>query len=198
MKWSLVYLACLLSIVVVVPAGRAQLQGTDQTRTVSAGGADVVRAVITLSRALDMSTTEEEELVMEHFIRELAYVESRDGLDTEEEGGGIWSTSSAVFEQTKQFVATNPDYNDTIYQNFDTVWSDLDHMDLEIPLYSGLAVKVHLLRLHQENTILTSTNTDADRAHYWLTHFKNGEGHTEVWIERVNQLREVESKPERK
>ena len=193
------YLTCLLSTAIVHPVGRAQLQGTDRTRIASAGGADVVRAVITLSRALGRSSiTEEEEQVMDQFVRQFAYVETRDGRDAEvQEGGGIWKISSATFEQTNQFLATNPDHNDTIYQNFDTVWSDLEYVDLEIPLYSGLAVKIHLVRLHQVGSVLSSTSTDADRAHYWNTNFKDGAENIQVWIYGVAELREVESKCKR-
>ena len=197
MEWSVVVHVILLFCSSSAPASRAQLQGTDLTKVNSARGADVVEAVIALSRVFN-AFTEDQEQPVHYFIRHMAYVESRDGQDTAgQPGGGIWRITPAIFEQTRQFIMANMDHDNAIYENFDTRWQTLDYMDLETPLYSGLAARIRLLQLYGANNFLTATENDLARAHYWLRHYKNGAGNTNVWTNNVNTLRSIQSKSPR-
>ena len=80
-------------------------------------------------------------------LRRIAYVETRDGLDSntysEENYGGIWAVSETAFESTK-------DSNNTLLalkreqllQQFEVEWQNVHLGELRKPFYSALAARL--------------------------------------------------------
>ena len=118
----------------------------DLTLERNQAGAAVVLA--TISRIKDSNAFPDDS----RLLRRVAFVESRDGTDTEtfRDGydGGIWQVDGDVFLQTQNFTL-NPQLieNGGIYQrllgsSLRVDWAAVSWEDLRIPLFSGLAARI--------------------------------------------------------
>ena len=158
-------------------------------------GADVVRGVSTKIDDFNLfdspSSSESQRQAVELFLRESAYVESRDGTDLSPDGhdGGIWRISRDLFNRTRNYQY--PELFDDICRAFCVDWMSVQYSDLAMPLYSGLAARIHLFHLYDTDQGLSESATDTDRAVFWANAF--GENRlVSRWLSRVEQLRRVE------
>ena len=180
---SVVLLVCLLVCL-------AHGQSVDLTLQRGANGTEVVRSVesklSSTSLFYNLITPNEKE-VYEQFVREMAYVETRDGEDSSE--GGIWGVSRELFQQTKQY--NNPRLFRAISSIFCIDWDSVSYDDLRTPLHSGLAIRIHLFSLYGSfSQKLQATSTEEGKARYWIQHFSGTS--TQLWVTRTQQLRRSE------
>ena len=182
--------ACLLPLFLLLLLLLSRTSAVDLTLQRGATGSDVVRSVLARLSELDsvIPTTAVDRQVIEQFIREMAYVETRDGEDSSNEGG-IWGVSSELFQQTKQYY--NPSLFSTISTIFCIDWASVSYNDLRTPLHSGLAVRIHLFSLYSSfGQRLQATDTDEEKARYWTLHFSGTS--MQLWVTRTQQLRRSE------
>ena len=110
------------------------------TRQRQTSGTDVVKAVIEEVEAVFGSGN--------HFLRRIAFVESRDGTDpnTYRPGyhGGIWQVDEQIFLHTQSTLTIFMDKHEEIKKCFGINWLDVQWNDLRTPLYSGLAARLSL------------------------------------------------------
>ena len=164
----------------------------DLTLQRDAAGSDVVRSVLARLSELDSSygtttISAVDRQVIEQFIREMAYVETRDGEDSSE--GGIWGVSRELFQQTKQY--NNPRLFSTISSISCIDWASVSYDDLRTPLHSGLAIRIHLFSLYGSfGQRLQATATDEGKAQYWIQYFSGTSA--QLWVTRTQQLRRSE------
>ena len=116
-------------------------QGVDLTLQREASGSDVVRAAVNrIQTVLDFDR---------QLLRRIAFVESRDGIDTDTYrpgyNGGIWQVDEDKFLTTQANSALNDERHDAIREAFDIDWPSVQWRDLRIPLYSGIAARLFLL-----------------------------------------------------
>ncbi|XP_067679055.1 uncharacterized protein [Haliotis asinina] len=130
----------------------------DLTRQDKQKGAEVVQAAI--DRIRDGCIFSQDRL----FLRRLAYVESRDGLDpkTYRSGyyGGIWQVDESMFKQTVPCPSAIRDVCNDIQTNIGIDWSRVQWRDLLKPLYSGLAASLYI-QLKQGSTIPGSVDAQS-------------------------------------
>ena len=164
-------------------------QGVDRTMQREATGADVVRAVSNRIQAVFGNDRQ--------FLRRIAFVESKDGTDsnTFRSGyhGGIWQVDEIAFRSTKD-TASHPGLiakHQQILDTFGINWSDVEWSDLRIPLFSGLAA-----RLFVSNIPADIPCDISGQATYWKRHYNTfaGAGTEEKFMEDVNALNRMESK----
>ncbi|XP_046558985.1 uncharacterized protein LOC124268023 [Haliotis rubra] len=131
---------------------------TDLTRQERQKGADVVQAAIDQIR--DWCIFSQDRL----FLRRLAYVESKDGLDpkTYRNGyyGGIWQVDESMFRQTIACPSAIRHVCNDIQTNIGIDWPRVQWRDLLKPLYSGLAASLYI-QLKQGNTIPGSVDAQS-------------------------------------
>ena len=157
----------------------------DLTLQRNAEGADVVRAVqskLDCSDLFDANTTMERQLY-ELFIREAAYVESLDGA--ENSLGGIWRVSRDIFQKTQRYNST--ELFDCIYNVFGINWTNVQYSNLSIPLYSGIAISIHLHYLYGQR--LQVNATIMDNARFWVESFGEASRLDDKWLNRTDELR---------
>lgn len=159
-------------------------QTVDMTLRINATGADVVRAVQSKLNESDLfsAPTSAERQVYEMFIRQAAYVESLDGAESHD--GGIWRVSRSIFLQTQQVNST---LLDGICLAFCINWMAVQYSQLNIPLYSGIAINIYLHYLYSQR--LRVTDSDTDRAIFWVQSFGKLSGSEDRWSSRIVQLR---------
>ena len=124
-------------------------QGVDLTLQREASGSDVVRAAVNrIQTVLDFDR---------QFLRRIAFVESRDGTDTDTYrpgyNGGIWQVDEDKFLTTQVNSALNVERHDAIREAFDIDWPSVQWRDLRIPLYSGIAARLFLLNISDTESI---------------------------------------------
>lgn len=171
----------------------------DLTLEQDARGADTVRSVLSKMEQSNIfdspSASVQRDQVTEQFIRELAYIESRDGEDNNIEdmqgGGGIWRMENNVFQETKSYEYSTL-YN-RICELFCIDWQAVNYEDLRMPLYSGLAVRIYLYHLDNTGRGLPEAALDRTKASFWLEHFRNNQQQLfGKWLRCVSELREIE------
>ncbi|XP_071095868.1 uncharacterized protein [Haliotis cracherodii] len=123
----------------------------DLTRQENQRGTNVVQTTIDLIR--DGCIFAKDRL----FLRRLAFVESRDGLDakTYRSGyyGGIWQVDESMFRATATCPASIRHVCNQIQIKFRIDWSQVQWRDLLKPLYSGLAASLYI-QLRQDDDII--------------------------------------------
>ena len=126
-----------------------------------------------------------------HFLRRVAYVESKDGTDsrTYRDGyhGGIWQVDEIAFKDT-QATASHPLLVNKIAEikkKFGIEWCSVEWTDLEKPLYSGLAARLFL----SNNPEPIPSEMD-EQARYWKEHYntKEGKGTEQRFKDAVDEL----------
>ena len=158
----------------------------DRTREPEAAGIDVVFASV--------SRIQESELFPDNkrFLRRLAYVESRDGVDinTFRDGyfGGIWQVDEAIFNVTRD-TATHTRLEDLyseILPVFGVDWALTSWDDLLKPLFSALAVSLYLTTI---NEAIPAIGDLEGQGQYWLDHFSSNPMDTvQLWVDSVNEF----------
>ncbi len=170
----------------VFAQGLANGQSVDRTRQPEAAGTDVVFTTVLLIRDSLIFPIDN------RFLRRLAYVESRDGVDiaTFRPGyfGGIWQVDEALFNETKDTVS-NPEivvYYQQILSSFGIDWSKVGWNDLLAPLFSALAARLYL------TTVITPVPVIGDlqaQGQYWLDHYSNDPADTvPLYVDSVNEF----------
>ncbi len=161
-------------------------QVVDQTRLPEAAGTDVVFSTVFLIQDTGIFPVDN------RFLRRLAYVESRDGVDinTFRDGyfGGIWQVDENRFNETLD-LASNPElsvYYMRILTSFGIDWSQVEWDDLLAPLFSALAARLYL------TTITAPIPTIGDlegQGQYWLDHYSNEATDTvQLFVDSVNEF----------
>ena len=144
-------------------------QGVDRTLEREASGADVVKA--TVNKIQNVFGDDHQ------FLRRVAFVESKDGVDsnTYRPGyhGGIWQVDEIGFRDTQDTVS-HPrltDRYEQIKEEFGIDWPSVQWSDLRIPLYSGIAARLKLLN------IPAAIPCDKEgQATYWKTYYNTNAG----------------------
>ena len=164
-------------------------QGVDRTLEREATGADVVRAVSNRIQAVFGDDRQ--------FLRRIAFVESKDGTDsnTYRSGyhGGIWQVDEIAFRSTKD-TASHPGLiakHQQILDTFGINWLNVEWSDLRIPLFSGLAARLFLLNI--PDTIPCDISGQAT---YWKRYYNTfaGAGTVGKFTQDVAALDRMESK----
>lgn len=167
----------------------------DRTIEVGASGTDVVLATISRLRLANVFTDDN------RLLRRVAYVESRDGLDSDtfRPGyfGGIWQVDEVNFNRT-QDTATHPYLAESggIFENLLSElgldWTAARWRDLEIPLISAVAARI-FFEIADED--IPDIGDVAAQGEFWKsTGFNtNNEDTVERFIEDVTTL-ELEGK----
>ena len=158
-------------------------QGVDLTLQREASGSDVVRAAVNrIQTVLDFDR---------QFLRRIAFVESRDGTDTDTYrpgyNGGIWQVDEDKFLTTQANSALNVERHDAIREAFDIDWPSVQWRDLRIPLYSGIAARLFLLNISDTESI--PCDVPGQAAYYNRVYCGLTSNETEQeFIENVNTL----------
>ena len=155
-------------------------QGVDLTLQREASGSDVVRAAVNRIQAMFGFDRQ--------LLRRIAFVESRDGTDTDTYrpgyNGGIWQVDEDKFLTTQANSALNVERHDAIREAFDIDWPSVQWRDLRIPLYSGIAARLFLLNISDTESIPCDV---PGQAAYWSTHYSSNTI-VETYIEDVTLL----------
>ena len=122
-------------------------------------------------------------------LRRIAYVETRDGSDsnTYSEGnyGGIWRVNEAAFENTKD--TSNPLLvlkRKQILREFGIDWPFVSLKELRKPFYSALAARLVLFAAPRAIPIDTDV---AAQATFWIENY-NSAGSADAFIGATNEL----------
>lgn len=168
-------------------------QRVDQTTVPGSNGVNVVRAVLSRldeSRIFEQSGNAD---LTNVFLRNMAYVETRDGRDLPQGAiaidGGIWKITRMQFQQTKELSSRHHHVYRAIAASLGQEWRDLEYRDLEKPLYSGLAARLYLTYVATTYSIIPPT---ARQGQFWSEKFKGGKGNLRLWQEAISLLRQTE------
>ena len=112
-------------------------QAVDRTREEGASGRSVVLATISKLQVVGVFPDSE------RFLRRVAFVESRDGVDSDtfrsDYYGGIWQVDREIFERTQNNDSLSDGYN-RIFEGLESLnWNELSWEDLRQPLNSAIA-----------------------------------------------------------
>ena len=168
-----------------------RLNGLDRTLTPGEqGDSDVVRAVISKIETTNCSTLLRTELAVAPFMRTMAYVETEDGEELNEIGGGIWNVGEANFMRTQNNDSLRTFINCLQQESSQNHigplnWTSLTYTNLSIPLYSGLAVRM-LVELS------SGLPTPPMYPLYWNTVFKNSMSSLSEWNAGASSLADDE------
>ena len=139
------------------------------TREPEATGPDVADTVV---RQIEITGIFENDH-MHDYVRRIARVESKDGLDntTYRDGyhGGLWQVDEALFLVTQN--TSYPiliDKHKLVKMQFDVDWLLMQWKDLRIPLWSGLATCLYMCTVDEE--IPSSIKKQAD---HWDKHYNS-------------------------
>lgn len=154
---------------------------TDRTREKGATGTDIVTSTV---RAIEESGIFEGANRFE-FLRRVARVETNDGKTAVRSDGGIWGVSMDVLNDADRIIYINKSIAKEINENFCFDWDaavGTDRNELDVPLYSALAVMVRLV----------GRSVPADvffQADLWIAVF-NPSGDRESFISAAQSLEE--------
>ena len=144
-------------------------QGVDRTLERGVSGADVVKA--TVNKIQNVFGDDQQ------FLRRIAYVESKDGTDsnTYRSGyhGGIWQVDEIGFLDTQNTVS-HPRLDvryEQITEEFGIDWPSVQWSDLRIPLYSAIAARLILLNIPEAIPCGIQ-----GQATYWKTYYNTDAG----------------------
>ena len=186
--------ALLLCLLVCLAHG----QGVDLTLQRGANGTEVVRSVesklSSTSLFYNLITPNEKE-VYEQFVREMAYVESKNGGEESVQNGGIWRVSRSMFELTQNANFIMDEVFVGICDAFCIDWQEVPYDELDKPLYSGLAVNIYLHHLYNMTGTtqrrLLVTDTDREKANFWVQSFGETRSFLQ-WSSKVQKHRDLE------
>ena len=198
--------AVIVSVILYLLAGAASAR-VDETLMSNRNGSDVVEAVVakldaTYSVILNESNwwkNDAGRTLVNLFIRQMAYVETRDGQDRPSSDGGIWNVDEDVFVVARNHACYLTNINQRISNSqilgvskISIDWcrdQSLNRSDiLSIPIYSGLAV---VLYIDQMRVVNISPLTQFYR--FW-DNFHAGSVNRARWENRVAQLQKSERK----
>ncbi len=181
----------------VMCLGRECWTQVDLTLVPREKGSDVVLAVVAKIECSEVFPTDN------RLLRRIAYVESKDGTDSDAYRpqdryyGGIWQIDFAAFQRTQDtnsFPALEELHSEIaqkIYDGDEAIeWTAVQWTALEKPLYSGLAARLFLSTIDDDIPAASNVSGQAD---YWNRHYKNGEGDVEAFTTDVNALLDIES-----
>ena len=155
----IVAVSCSILSLVCLTSG----QTVDLTLTVDASGRDVVDAVIYKITASKIFPSDY------NFLKRVAYVESRYGVNNITTNGGIWRIREAIYLRTKN-VTGFPTLIVTPIANISTAfainWLTTTYADLRKPLYSGLAMSLYLASLN-----MTIPQTLISQGTFWQANY---------------------------
>ena len=186
MVLSFVFLFCLL-------LSHVSTQSIDLTTVPGANGVNVVRAVLSKLDASGIFEQSGNADLTNVFLRNMAYVESRDGVNFDAHlnnmDGGIWKITARQFQLTQQLLRS-PRHREvyaaiTIYLGQD--WLDVEYRDLAKPLYSGLAARLYLTYISS-----LSIPPTAQQGGFWSSVFKGGKGDIQRWLSSITSLQQIE------
>lgn len=184
-----VYVAVILTLILVT-GGSCQ-----QDRTIVAGesGADVVQAVLAKLEYSNIfsSSSDMRETI---FMQRMAYVESRDGTEpprfptSSNTTGGIWNVSPRIFQSTLSQTSLIQSISRSRLLNY-VNWTSEAQVNLSLPLYSGIAIRLYLSTLSVPSPGATSRQAQQS---FWIQNF-HPENQTliasmNVWINDLNTL----------
>ena len=180
-----VVLCVLLSCVVT--------QRTDLTTVPGSNGVNVVRAVLSKLDDSDIFLQTGNTDLTNVFLRNMAFVETRDGTDIPDNAiaidGGIWRITDSHFQQTKAHLIRNSRLRDAIRSYIGQDWTDVDYRDLAKPLYSGLAARLYLTYVATPIVMIPPTDRQGP---FWSRTFKESKGDIRRWLEAITLLRQTE------
>lgn len=165
-------------------------QGVDRTIRECDSDSDVVQAVITKIEDVGAFSSDH------GILRRIAYVESRDG-ESSCEDGGIWRLTRENFERTK--LSSLSQYHQAVKNDSanlfgrssnDFNWLDVNYGDLKIPVYSGVAVRLYLASVEDEIPLNGELSLQAS---YWKRYY-NTEGVEVYFTGNVTILEEFEER----
>lgn len=174
-----------------------------QDRTIVAGesGADVVQAVLAKLEYSNVFTSNSD-MRETIFMQRMAYVETRDGTEpprfptsTGNSSGGIWNVSPRIFQST--LIQTNLIQSISRSRLLNYVnWTAESQMNLSLPLYSGIAIRLYLSTLSSIPS--PGTTSRLAQQNFWIQHFhpENQSLITSMntWVNDLNALGENEGK----
>ena len=171
--------------------------GVDKTLIKGANGSDVVEAVLS-----KLDTLEEIFGPDHHFMRRLAYVETRDG--TEQDEGGIWGVDAPKIQLIRETLNDPASlvYSElngaldhiAIKEHFQDVHSYLNVDQMNVPLYSGLAARLFLYYIQiRESTSIPLAGELEEQANFWVTHYHRG-ADTQYFLRSVTSLENITGK----
>lgn len=175
-------------LLLAAATGQIATQGVDLTLQEGASGTTVVAAVLARIRQAEIFSNDNE------IVRRIAYVETRDGTDTDTYRagyhGGIWAVDQTLFQQT-QNVASYPSLT-SLYSQINAAlgidWSSIQWSELRKPLYSALASRIYLYTIPEIIPIAIQS-----QAEYWQRNY-NPSGSTSVFVAAVNELAAADGK----
>ena len=171
-----------------------------QDRTIVAGesGADVVQAVLAKLEYSNVFTSSSD-MRETIFMQRMAYVETRDGTEpprfptSGNTTGGIWNVSPRVFQSTLSQTSLIQSISRSRLLNY-VNWTAESQVNLSLPLYSGIAIRLHLSSLSSVPSP-GATSRQAQQS-FWINHF-HSENQTLItsmntWVNDLNNLGENE------
>ena len=153
-------------------------------------GTEVVKAVVNQIKASGIF----ESNYRYDYIRRIARVESKDGLDNatyrENYHGGIWQVDKSLFLVTQNTsIPILINKHELVKMQFDTDWVTLQWEDLRIPLWSGLAVCLYMCTIDEE--IPSSIDKQAE---HWNRNYNSKKEHQQTPEEFVAEVKELEAR----
>lgn len=158
-----------------------------QALTAGSSGACVVKAAVTEIQRSGIFPSDND------FLRRIAYVESRDGTDSDTYRagyhGGIWQVNEMAFQDT-QDINSHPclaTKHNLIKKHFGIDWTTVKWMDLRKPFYSALAARLYLSNIPD---LIPPSADIQGQANYWKEHYDTpaGNGTVVKFINDVNEL----------
>ena len=182
------------SFLVTISLANSCPANQDQTLIPRSSGKEVVEAAV--QKIQESSIFKDDN----QFLRRVAYVESKDGTDSNtyrvvhEYYGGIWQVDEIAFRDT-QNTESHPGLvkkYEKIKDEFGIDWKTVTWQDLEKPFYSALAARLYLSNI--EETIPSSSEIEA-QAQYWKTYYntENGTGEVQRFVTDVMMLSQMTS-----
>ena len=174
--------ALLFYIFICLPGVKAQ--GQDLTRTPGSSGTPVVLATVGLIRESGVFQDDRQ------LLRRIAWVESRDGTDSQtyRQGyhGGIWQVDLTAFQDSQNITFGFNSTSREIQRHFGIDWQSVQWEDLRKPLYSALAARLILSNTTESIPLASDV---AAQASYWRRHY-NAVGTEARFIADVMALEE--------
>ena len=167
-------------------------QSRDLTTVPGANGVNVVRAVLSKLDASGIFEQSGNADLTNVFLRNMAYVESRDGVDFDAHlinmDGGIWKITARQFQQTQNLPPRYRHVYGAIVNYLGQDWRSVEYRDLAKPLYSGLAARLYLT-FFSTFGFIPPTNRQGG---FWSDLFKAGKGSIERWLSSITSLQQLE------
>ena len=160
-----------LTAALVLHAAVSFAAGNDVLSQVNANGSAVVLEAVGALQQSGVFGDDNE------ILRRIAFVETRDGTQPSNAGGGIWAVSESKFLQTQNLQANVrlPAKLKQIQAAFQINWLHVQQRDLCEPLYSAIAAR---LVLYLAPRAIPPANDLKAQARFWVQYY-NPEGNQE-------------------